>query len=183
MRKLIAALALGAVLVFGGTQLAQGQEGSPGAAPQPAPPPCVPIKVVYSEKHWEQAHPERGVNVCPVQYKAAARRTVQHFYLYRHYRKESPFHYGGEDKWLQWVPIPAAVVGCEGGTWDSQNDSGADGPAQMLGHQSDYGQPADVNSRSKPRVKVQYWDSVRDLYDDSGLDPWTPSESCWGSRV
>lgn len=144
----------------------------------PVSPPCTPLKQIYAERNWRDAKPIDGRIVCPVSRRANAKKTVQHFYLYRRYRLISPFRYGGGDKWLKWTPIPGAVVGCEGGTWNSHNRSGADGPAQLLGH----GQP-DVSSGSSPRTKVTYWKYTRDLYESQGLEPWMPSQSCWGGRV
>jgi len=176
MRRYFVGATLLVATVFGGTAAgATLGDGTPTEAVQPAVPACTPLKAVYAESNWRKEHPERGMNICPVSNDASARKVRRHFFLYQHYREISPFRgYIGRGKWLEWLPIPFDVVDCEGGRWDSHNDSGADGPAQLLGH----GQP-DVDHTSSAKTKVRYWDFVSDLYESSGLSPWSPSSSCW----
>jgi hypothetical protein len=96
----------------------------------------------------------------------------QQFKLWRRYRRADPEEgFIGEGKWLRWLPVPRYIVECETrgywgeGRWLAINPSGANGPAQLLGHEQPY--PADT-----PAEKVEYWEIARGLYLAEGSAPW-----------
>ncbi len=134
---------------------------------------CTPLKRIYAESNWQDAHPAKGQTPCPPQTRAGARNTIRHFRLWRRYRQVSPyagFHEG--DRWLEWLPIPAYIVQCETngsrgrGRWTAANASGAEGPAQLLG----WGAPYPANT---PAEKVRYWEIARHVLEVQGLTAWS----------
>lgn len=130
MRKYAAVLALGATLVFGATQA--GGQTDPGSG-------CTPLKRVYSEKHWRQADPGKGVTECPARDRADGRRTVHHFYEYRHYRQIATMRcLPGREGYFVPNPGSCSTLECESGLswWSVNTDSGAEWVYQLLGNHS-----------------------------------------------
>lgn len=105
--------------------------GESNPTDQPATGSCSPLKTVYSEKRWREAHPARGHHVCPAERRAGARHTIEHFKLYRRYRQITPYRCqpGREGTWA----IPCYVIECESHfDWGAYNPSGAKGAYQIM---------------------------------------------------
>lgn len=95
---------------------------------------CTPLKSIYSNQNWRDAHPLRGENPCSSPNAAELR---DHFRLYREYRKLTPYRCqrGAYGTWA----IPCYVIACESGfSWTAANPSGAVGPYQLLGWGAPY---------------------------------------------
>lgn len=128
MRKHIVVLALGAALLVGAS--AQGQTDPAGSS-------CTPLKVVYAEKNWRDVKPINGRTVCPVRDRAGRRSTVEHFYLYRHYRQIATMRCtSGSEGYYVPNPGSCSTLECESHlSWSAYNtSSGADGVYQLLNH-------------------------------------------------
>lgn len=135
MRKALALVVACCAMAVTPFALAQTQGSS--TTPPVSSSSCTPIKQVYSEKRWQEPKPARGENVCPVARKAGAHNTVEHFYLYRHYREITPYRCqsGSRGTWA----IPCSIISCESGfSWMAANPSGAVGPYQLLGWGATY---------------------------------------------
>jgi hypothetical protein len=130
------------ILAVAGSSIAAAD--SPPAANTTAPAPCIPLKAIYSEHHWREAHPMRGENPCR---EGNARKVKEHFFLYRRYRQITPYRCqrGSYGTWA----IPCYIIACESHfSWSAANPSGAVGPYQELG----WGAPFPVrNFRDKLR--------------------------------
>jgi hypothetical protein len=133
---------------------------------------CVPIKQVFSEKHWRQKHPDRGLTVCHAENRRGARNTIEHFHLYQHYRSIAHYHcpggLPGEHYWVK----PCAVVVCESEpdySWGSLNPSGASDPYQLM---PEWNPPWPVRTFAQ-RVRVH------EIANGMSLSNWDASSSCW----
>lgn len=133
----VAPLLVGAAIVLASTG-ATAQEEAPAPPPPPA---CTPIKQVFSEKRWREAHPARGFIVCP---SPNARKIIAHFRLYRRYRQIAPYRClrGPEG----YFAIPCSIIACESGfNWWAMNPSGASYIYQLLG----WGAPPPTSFRNR----------------------------------
>lgn len=128
--------------------LAQTQ-GNPDTPQATASAPCTPLKSIYSEKRWREAHPMRGETPCLSGSRrdaTAARRTKEHFFLYRHYRQITPYRClrGREGTFA----IPCYIIECESHfNWWAMNPSGASYIYQLLG----WGAPPPNSFRNRVR--------------------------------
>lgn len=140
MRYALALVCAACVLAL--TPFALADEGNTTAVP--AAPACTPIKSVYAEKHWREAKPARGVDVCPAHRKAGGQNTVRHFYEYRHYRQIATVKcLPGREGWFV---KPCYVIQCESQfNWWAENPSGAKWIYQLLG----WGAPAPTSFHNR----------------------------------
>lgn len=143
-------------------------------------------KQAWNERKWRDHTPvgpglqqkSRTMRYCARSRRAARRMAEiwssykQQFKLWARYRYAAPEEgFTGEGKWLRWLAVPRYIVECETrgywgeGRWLAINPSGANGPAQLLGHGQPY--PADTASE-----KVEYWEIARGLYLAEGGSPW-----------
>lgn len=140
------AAALFAALALAVTPLAFASDEGNSNPATPATGSCTPLKAVYSEKHWRERQPARGVDVCPVADKSGARNTIAHWKLYRHYRQITPYRClrGREGTFA----IPCYIISCESHfNWWARNPSGALWIYQLLG----WGAPAPSTFRARVR--------------------------------
>jgi hypothetical protein len=124
----LALLAVAGVLMVGSPATSDAHQPENTTAPQA----CKPLKRVYLEKNWRDATPKDGQPICPVPDRAGARNTASHFYLYRHYRKITPYRclHGREGTFA----IPCYIIACESHfNWWARNPSGASYIYQLLG--------------------------------------------------
>lgn len=130
-----------ACCVLAVTPFALADEGQ--SSPTPATDSCTPLRAIYSEHRWREAHPMRGENPC----RSGNRKKLKaHFFLYRHYRQITPYRClrGREGTFA----IPCYIIACESHfNWWARNPSGALWIYQLLG----WGAPAPVNFRARVR--------------------------------